>query len=199
MGDGMADGEESKGKTGLWSALWRPSARYSFITIFVFGGVVFLLGFVGFDKFITYTNTTAFCVSCHEMEMKVHQEFKNSGHYASRTGVKVECSDCHVPKENPAKLIRKIMAYNDVLHTIKGTINTPEKFEAHRKDMAERVWAYMGASGSRECRSCHDFGRMKAEKQNPRAQENHLKAQQENKTCIDCHKGIAHRLPRRDD
>jgi nitrate/TMAO reductase-like tetraheme cytochrome c subunit len=37
---------------------------------------------------------------------------------------------------------------------------------------------------------------MHLEKQNPRARTAMAKGQKEGKTCIDCHKGIAHLLPK---
>ena len=57
-------------------------------------------------------------------------------------------------------------------------------------------WENMKATDSRECRNCHSFTAMEASRQKPRAQKNHAEAQQSGKTCIDCHKGIAHLLPR---
>jgi cytochrome c-type protein NapC len=54
----------------------------------------------------------------------------------------------------------------------------------------------MKESGSRECRNCHDFAAMNPDKQRPRAKTAHAKAPQEGKSCIDCHKGIAHLLPK---
>ena len=62
--------------------------------------------------------------------------------------------------------------------------------------LAQNEWTQMKASNSRECRNCHNFGAMQATKQRPKAQAAHAKAQEEGATCIDCHKGIAHRLPR---
>jgi nitrate/TMAO reductase-like tetraheme cytochrome c subunit len=75
--------------------------------------------------------------------------------------VRVICADCHVPKEWTPKLTRKIRASNELLHKILSSINTKEKFEAKRLELAQNVWAAM----------------------------------KQGKTCIDCHKGIAHRLP----
>jgi len=37
---------------------------------------------------------------------------------------------------------------------------------------------------------------MNSAKQRPLAQKNHAEAQTSGKTCIDCHKGIAHLLPK---
>ena len=78
-----------------------------------------------------------------------------------------------------------------------GTIDTPKKFELHRAKMAERVWTQMKETDSRECRNCHNEQRMNREKQSKRAKKKHdVEYMRKNdKTCIDCHKGIAHKLP----
>ena len=57
----------------------------------------------------------------------------------------------------------------------------------------------MKASDSRECRNCHSWDAMSAAKQNPRAHREMEKGLKEGKTCIDCHKGIAHLLPKEYD
>jgi len=63
---------------------------------------------------------------------------------------------------------------------------------AHRWDMANRVWAKMKASDSRECRSCHGFAHMDLTEQSRSARSKHGNAPDKGQTCIDCHKGIAH-------
>ena len=83
----------------------------------------------------------------------------------------------------------------DVYHTALGTIDTPEKFEARRMHMATVTWAAMNGNDSRECRYCHDQSRWDLSKQASKAQEYHGPALTKGKTCIDCHKGIAHKLP----
>ncbi len=42
------------------------------------------------------TNTTEFCIGCHEMENNVYQEYKPTIHFNNRTGVRAGCPDCHV-------------------------------------------------------------------------------------------------------
>jgi cytochrome c-type protein NapC len=123
------------------------------------------------------------------------EEYKETVHYRSASGVRAICSDCHVPKPLIPKLIAKVMAAKDVFHEIIGTINTKEKFEKHRWEMAQRVWAKMKATDSRECRSCHDFTSMDLSEQDRLARKKHGKAVEKGKTCIDCHKGIAHEDP----
>ncbi|WP_031200366.1 NapC/NirT family cytochrome c, partial [Mannheimia haemolytica] len=45
------------------------------------------------------------------------------------------------------------------------------------------------------CRNCHNFDDMDFTQQKNIAQQMHALAQEQGKTCIDCHKGIAHNLP----
>ena len=179
----------------VWKWFWSPTSKYGWGAILVAGGIGGIVFWGGFNTFMEYTNTLRFCVSCHEMDQLVYQEYKKTIHYTNRTGVRVICSDCHVPKEWMPKLIRKIRATNELFHKILGSIDTPEKFEAKRLQLAEHVWASMEASDSRECRNCHSFEAMDFKKQQRRPQSKHLEAMKEGKTCIDCHKGIAHKLP----
>ena len=188
---------EDKGMIGrCWSALKQPSAKYSLLTLLVvgfFSGIVF---WGGFNTAMEATNTLEFCVSCHEMRDTVYQEYKKTIHYSNRTGVRAICSDCHVPKDWVHKMARKIQASGEVYGKIMGTIDTPEKFEAKRLELAEHEWARMTGSDSRECRNCHSFEGMNSEVQKPRARKQHELAQRDKETCIDCHKGIAHQKPK---
>ena len=179
----------------LWKWFWSPTSRFSWGAILIAGGFGGVIAWGGFNTFMEYSNTMEFCISCHEMEQMVYQEYKKTVHYKNRTGVRVVCSDCHVPKEWTAKLVRKVRASNELIHKVMGTIDTPEKFEARRLEMAEHVWDSMEESGSRECRNCHTFEAMDFKKQHRRPQRKHPRAMEEGKTCINCHKGIAHSLP----
>ncbi len=155
----------------------------------------------GFNTAMEHTNTLEFCVSCHEMEQLVYQEYQQSVHYKNPSGVRATCSDCHVPKDWTHKLIRKIKASSEVYHKLVGTVDTPEKFEAKRLVLAERVWKEMTENNSRECRNCHSFNAMHFEKQGQRAAEKMEDAMKKGLPCIECHKGIAHKKPfvERDD
>ena len=179
----------------LLGFLRRPPAwsLWSVLAIGVVGGVLF---WGGFHTAMEATNTLEFCTSCHEMRDTVFEEYKQTVHYTNRTGVRAVCSDCHVPKDWGHKIVRKIKATGELYGKLMGHIDTKEKFEAKRMELATNEWGQMKASDSRECRNCHSFPAMNSEKQRPRARTNHTKAQQEGKTCIDCHKGIAHLLPK---
>ena len=127
------------------------------------------------------------------MRDNVYEEYKKTTHFNNASGISPTCSDCHVPKGLFPTLYRKIIAAKDVYYHLLGTVDTPEKFEAHRLTMAKRVWESMKESDSAECRSCHDFKDMNFEKQRKRAGKQHQIAMRDGDTCIDCHKGIAHK------
>ena len=96
------------------------------------------------------------------------------------------------------KLVAKLRAAKDVWHEIMGTIDDEEKFEAHRWQMANAVWDRMKATDSRECQSCHMAEAMDLREQDRSARKKHRRLLEENseKTCIDCHKGVAHEVPK---
>ena len=142
------------------------------------------------------TNSTNFCTSCHSMQW-VQEEWMESIHYTNISGVRAGCSDCHVPHSLGPKLYAKIRAAKDVWHEILGTIDNEEKFEKHRWQMANAVWTRMKANDSRECQSCHTIAAMDLKEQDRSARKKHKNAETRGKTCIDCHTGVAHRLPRR--
>ncbi|MCF6320961.1 MAG: NapC/NirT family cytochrome c [Rhizobiaceae bacterium] len=179
----------------IWRWFWRPAQSLALGTIFIIGGIGGVLFLGGFNTAMEYTNTQEFCISCHEMRSTVFEEYKKTVHYSNASGVRATCSDCHVPKEWIPKVIRKIQATGELYHKIMGTIDTPEKYEAKRLELAERVWASMKKNDSRECRNCHTDETMDFAKQSRRASEKMQQGIKDGKSCIDCHQGVAHKLP----
>ena len=134
------------------------------------GGILGLVASGAFASFVQYTNTMEFCISCHEMESTVYEEFKKSPHFRSPSGVRPKCSNCHVPHDNwPLTVWFKVKATKELYYHLTGAVDTAEKFEAKRLELAEDVWALMKATDSRECRSCHKVEAWDLEKQRPRA------------------------------
>jgi len=193
-----SDGAGTKSRLQrVWAFFRRPSSM-AWSSLVIAGIVVGIVLWGGFNWALELTNTEAFCTSCHEMRDNVYQELKGTIHWANRSGVRATCPDCHVPHPWIYKIKRKIEASNEVLHKILGTIDTREKFEAHRLELAQHVWDTMKATDSRECRNCHAVESMDPHKQSAAAQimPEAIKA---GATCIDCHKGIAHHLPKEPD
>jgi cytochrome c-type protein NapC len=188
-----------KNKTDGWfTRRRRPSARWSVLALLLLGRVGGVLAWGGFNTAVEWTNREAFCIGCHEMRDNVYKEYsENTIHYTNRTGVRATCPDCHVPKEWGPKMMRKVQASRELWGKFTGTVDTREKFESKRLELAEREWARMKANDSLECRNCHTLASMDAEKQKPRAKKSHELARRgDGDTCIDCHKGIAHHKPK---
>ena len=177
----------------FWKRLSSPSKAAA--------GVVLFLGFAGgllfwgaFNTTMEATNTEEFCSGCHA---PIVAEIQETIHYSNRSGVRAICSDCHVPHEWTDKIVRKVQASKELFaHFVTKTIDTPEKFQARREHLAEREWARMKKSDSLECRNGHQFDYMDYSQQGKRASAQHSTALASgDKTCVDCHKGIAHKLP----
>ena len=180
----------------IWSWLKSIRPRYGLALLLVAGGLGGIVFWGGFHTVLEMTNSEAFCISCHQMRDTVYKEYTATVHYNNASGVRATCPDCHVPKQWGPKILRKIAATTELYHALVGTIDTPDKFEAHRLTMARRVWADMTATNSRECRNCHsndafDFHKMKK----PEDAERMKKGMAAGETCISCHKGIAHKMP----
>jgi cytochrome c-type protein NapC len=175
----------------------RQPSRHSTAFLLVAGILGGIVIWGGLNTGMEWTNRTDFCISCHEMKIPF-EELKKTVHYKNRSGTSVSCADCHVasskhPLDYARKMTMKVLAARDVVGHLLGTVDTPEKFEAYRLTMAKRVWARMQETDSRECRNCHDFGTMDPEKQKDRSVVKHEGAIEDGKTCIECHKGIAHK------
>jgi len=180
-------------KPSFWSRRLILGTTVAGAVLFFVVGIIF---WGGFNTAMEATNTTEFCIGCHEMEDNVYQEYKPTIHFTNRTGVRAGCPDCHVPRPWIHKVVRKIKASREVFFWLTGKIGTKEKFEEHRLELAKSVWNDMKTTDSRECRNCHNFESMNPEFQKPRARKQHLNAFEAGQTCIDCHKGIAHHTVR---
>lgn len=184
----------------IWGWLRRPSARFAAGGLLLGGVVLAAVGWSSFSAFLNYSNTLEFCISCHEMQAFVYEEYRQTVHYQNASGVRAICSDCHVPKAFGPKLVRKIVAtFNEVPKHLMGTIDTREKFEARRLALAEHVWAEMRSNDSLACRNCHSREAMLLADQKPRARGQHEEAAASGETCVDCHQGIAHKKPEQPD
>ena len=169
------------------------------IVVLVLGVGAGIIFWGGFHTAMEASNTMTFCITCHEMRDTVYKEYQETVHFKNPSGVQATCADCHVPREWIHKIVRKIRATNELYHKVLGTIDTPEKFEAKRWEMANRVWDTMRETDSRECRNCHHLDSMDLEEQDRSARKKHARAEEKGKTCIDCHKGVAHEYPDKPD
>ncbi len=196
----MSKQTDSNSGEGRWSRLWlRPSSKW-LLGIPIGAWFMFAFGassIVGSQIVMNETSTEDFCAdACHTMQTFTAPEWQDSVHFSNPSGVRATCADCHVPKVYPQKLWAK--AYDGGRHVwgeIIGVIDTQEKYNDRRAYLAEMVWSQMEATDSRECRNCHNARYFELAGQDERAARAHERGPKEGKTCISCHKGIAHKTP----
>ncbi len=182
---------------GIGAWLWRRPQRWYLLGIPLGGLIAFVVGIAftgGFIGGLKMTESDAFCTSCHEMQQPF-QELKRSAHYSNEFGIQASCGNCHVPPAFVPGLIRHIKAVTEVWGHLTGKLSTPAKYEAHRLELAQKIWTEFKANDSAECRSCHTPSAMAFAKQPAMAAEAHSSLAKSGMTCIDCHKGVAHTLP----
>ncbi len=145
---------------------------------------------------VAATGTNEFCGgACHSMQW-VAQEYKQSVHYANRTGVQAGCHDCHIPHDYPDLLWYKTKAgVHDAIEEMRGVISSQEKFKKERLRLAQVVWAEFKDNNSENCQHCHKFSPEVVAKQKDFVQPMHQQFLAKAATCIDCHKGVAHTAP----
>jgi nitrate/TMAO reductase-like tetraheme cytochrome c subunit len=176
---------------------WRRPQRWFLLGIPLGGLIAFIvgIGFAGtFVGALKIADTDAFCTSCHEMN-EPFQEYRHGMHYSNVLGIQASCGNCHVPPRLVPGLIRHIQASREVWGHLIFELSTPAKYEAHRLELAQKVWKDLKEDDSAECRSCHTASAMAFAKQPPEAANEHQSMAKDGTTCIDCHKGVAHMLP----
>lgn len=193
----MSKDQKNGGQQPKWCRLVAGSPKKAVFWVSLIGLVFGILFWGALNTALEYTNRQEFCLGCHEMTIP-YEEYKKTVHYSNRTGTTVTCADCHVPSSKTPgdygrKVWRKIEAARDIVGHITGVIDTKEKFEAHRLTMAQREWDRMKKADSQECRNCHKFETMRKDKQKKRSVRKHEEAIEDKLTCIECHKGIAHK------
>ncbi|MEJ2576052.1 MAG: NapC/NirT family cytochrome c [Gammaproteobacteria bacterium] len=133
------------------------------------GGV--LVGVIlwgGFNTALEATNSMEFCISCHEMRDNVYQEYRETVHFNNPTGVQE-------PRMFRKMLVSLLLSLAFVGYS--GMI----KAETTRTALVT---------------GCHHFDAMDLEEQDRYAAKRHQRAIEEGETCIECHQGIAHKLPK---
>jgi nitrate/TMAO reductase-like tetraheme cytochrome c subunit len=168
----MADTDDSR-----LSKIWARPGNKWLLGIPLGGLIAFGLGAIalGTTNYVLHeTSSTEFCYNCHSHENFIRPEYEASSHFSNLSGVRAGCSD--VPE-------------------LAGKLDTAEKYEAHRAEMAESVWRQFKENDSQFCRSCHSIDAMDLDNQERRTARQHTRSTENGETCIDCHYGIVHQEP----
>ena len=188
------------GRAGVLAQAWKrlstPSARWSVLALVIVGLLIGAGGVVGTQVMVAATGSNEFCGgACHSMQW-VAQEYKQSVHYANRTGVSAGCHDCHIPHVYHRLLWYKTRAgIKDAIQEMRGVISSEEKFKKERLNLAKLVWAEFRENNSENCQHCHRFNADVIAKQKEFVRPMHEQFLAKAATCIDCHKGVAHSAP----
>ena len=190
----MADRVKDR-KTGFWG---RPRSKW-LLGIPLGGFVAFVVGAaaLGTTNYLLHaTSSTEFCFACHSHDQFIRPEYEASSHFVNSAGVRAGCSDCHLPHDSWFELVwTKAVVSLDIIPELMGKLDTAEKYEAHRAEMAQSVWREFKDNDSKFCRSCHSIDAMDLEAQGRSTARRHSGAAEKGQTCIDCHYGIVHREP----
>ncbi|WP_153913062.1 NapC/NirT family cytochrome c [Shewanella sp. TC10] len=185
-----------------WRALFKPSAKYSIIALIIVGVVMGVVGYFATQQTLHATSTDEFCMTCHSNH-SLKDEVLASAHGGGRAGVTVQCQDCHLPHGPVDYLVKKIIVSKDLYGfvTIKD-FNTQAWLDENRKEQADIALEYFRATDSANCTHCHTrIYENQPEDMKKMAKRMHERnAKQEGdkrKTCVDCHKGVAHPYPKK--
>jgi cytochrome c-type protein NapC len=151
------------------------------------GAAAGVLAVAAFGGTISLTSKTAFCISCHEMQLVAEQGWMRSRHYNNDHGVVAQCSDCHVEPDLIPMIHTKVRdGTTDIFVHVFGVSNP---HEMDWRELQERARVH---SGDTSCRRCHgnmtpkwapikmivahrEYGRMNGAKK-----------------CVDCHRTEFH-------
>lgn len=182
--------------------LLKPSAKLSILALVVIGIVIGAVGFFATQQTLHATSTNAFCMSCHSGH-SLEQEVLESPHGNNNAGIVVQCQQCHLPPQPLQYLVKKVIVSKDIIGylTIDG-FETQDWLETNRKQQADLALKYLRSIDSSTCQSCHNSiytnppANMKKMAVRMHAM-NFKKDADKRKTCVDCHKGVAHPYPKK--
>ena len=134
----------------------------------------------------SYSSTTQFCISCHEM-VEPYKQYQSSAHFNNESGVVTECADCHLPPGTVNKWYTKIKqgATDSFMHVM---IKLDLRKVDHKKWKTDAVKNI----GSKTCQKCHkNLLPPGLHKGGFIAHRAFLKGETEN-TCLKCHENLVH-------
>ena len=154
----------------------------------ILAAVAFHVFWITGTEMIHHTSKATFCSSCHVMQPMTDAFYLDAHGGRGRTGVRLECTDCHLPQGNAFKhLVHKTKSG---LHDIWANFTYDLEAIDWEKNRERREEYTLNAS----CINCHSELEQGA-KANPKAFVAHKPyfLGETTKTCIACHKNVGHK------
>lgn len=167
--------------------------RLLLCALFVTGGLIGAGVIIASTEINRLTSSDAFCTSCHSMAVvAADPHFQQSGHEANAAGIRVSCSDCHIPPGNwfVETYAHVSSGLRDVIAEYTHNFDDPAVWQKRRSELALEVHDQMHRNDGINCRKCHDSAAIHPTSDAARSA--HAMLQQGGVTCIDCHANIAH-------
>lgn len=154
-------------------------------------GVLFMVFLIEFDH---YTSTAEFCTTCHSMKI-AENEYRQSAHYRSASGVRADCGHCHVSEGVFAATWDHIKGAQDLFKEIKGKLVGPDYDDPvinalHAPEAAFAARRQFRANDSANCKRCHVLDAIVGKRPDTAAIH---RDDAKGKTCVDCHMNLVHR------
>jgi formylglycine-generating enzyme required for sulfatase activity len=118
---------------------------------FVTGVIIGVLLMFGGNKFMDYTSTDEYCMSCH-IHPHADESWQQSSHHNTKSGVVIHCVDCHLP---PKGSLDYLLA--------KGKMGVKDIWSYYTKDSASFDWQQKSRLdyavkivSNESCEKCHE-------------------------------------------
>ncbi len=160
--------------------------------IALFSAPAFLLGIVFIllgGKLMDHTSTNEYCNSCHNIHPQATTSWKQSMHYDTKSGVRTNCVDCHLPPKGEGHFVAKVKTgARDVWS--KWT-KDPNSFDWEERSLLENAKKHVY---NRSCEKCHET--IFPADLSQEGEEAHLYYSQNSDDkelhCINCHLNAGH-------
>ncbi|MDR2892396.1 MAG: NapC/NirT family cytochrome c [Deltaproteobacteria bacterium] len=155
-------------------------------------GILLVAGIVATAAFFSFSSTTSFCTSCHEMN--VHkEELAQSPHAKDYDESAIDCADCHLPRGLGPRYL-SVKTYLGVKDVFVHFTESPDSIDRrHSQPVARRF------VDDASCQACHDDLYKDAKKEKDISEIGKLAHDNYNgkdgksyRLCVDCHTNMAH-------
>jgi cytochrome c nitrite reductase small subunit len=129
----------------------KKNKKQSLRICFLIGTIIGILLMFGGNKFMDYTSTDEYCISCH-IHPHADESWEQSSHHNTKSGVIIHCVDCHLP---PKGTFSHLMA--------KGKMGLKDIWSYNTKDSADFNWQQRSRIEyavkivpNESCEKCHE-------------------------------------------